>query len=166
MRVPARMLQGRRKVLDINEFICRGHGSAREHVFQLSNIPRPIVLEQHDLRPPRQSMDWFRVALAILFQKVANENGNVLGPFRQTWYAQFNRAKPKEKIFAKPFRTHLRAQVAIRSCNEPDVHFLHFRRADTLNFAALNYSEQLCLHGQRCLPDFVEKHRSAVCVFE
>jgi hypothetical protein len=42
----------------------------------------------------------------------------------------------------------------------------HFWRADALNFAILNHTQELGLHLQRSFAHFIEKHSTAVGVFE
>ncbi len=80
--------------------------------------------------------------------------------------ADLDRTEAVEEIFAEAAGKDFGAKVSIGGGNQADVHMPHFRRADALNFAVLNDAQELRLHLQRGLADFVEKHSTAVGVFE
>jgi hypothetical protein len=65
-----RLLQTQRQVAHIQEISARRDSGVGNHVFKLPDIPRPIVLQQRDLRPPRQPLKRLRVGLAVFLQKM------------------------------------------------------------------------------------------------
>jgi hypothetical protein len=49
----ARLLKMRGEIGNVNEIGAGGKGRARDYIFELADIPRPIVLQQGNLRAPR-----------------------------------------------------------------------------------------------------------------
>jgi len=50
--------------------------------------------------------------------------------------------------------------------DKADIDLFDFRRANALNFAVLDDAQQLGLHGQGSLTDFIQEHRAAIGVLE
>ena len=163
---PLRFLEMLGQITDVDKIGVGRDGSAGNHVFELANIARPIMLKKDDLRAARRSLKRLVIGFAVFFCKVLNEDGNVFGVLGQTRDSNFNGVEAIEKIFAKASGEDFGAEIAICGCDEADVDMLYFRRTDPLNFAILNYAEKLGLHGERCFADFIEKYCSLVGVFK
>ena len=88
------------------------------------------------------------------------------GALGETGTREFDGAEAVEKIFAEASGENFGAQIAIGGGDQADVHGAHFGRTHALDFAILNHAEQLRLHRQRSLADFVEEHGAAVGEFE
>jgi hypothetical protein len=70
------------------------------------------------------------------------------------------------KVFAKPPLSDRLRQVDMSCGNDPDIDFLRFGRADAFNGFLLQEAEQVDLHIERHVSDFIEKKRSALCCFD
>ena len=70
--------------------------------------------------------------------------------------------QPVVQILAEATGGDLVEQVAVRGGDDTDVDVPRRRCADALHFAVLHDTQQLRLHRQRHLADFVEKDRAAV----
>src|SRR5271163_1485289 len=162
----ARLLEMFREIRHVYKISACRDGRAGDYVLEFANVSRPVVLEHDDLRAARKPLKRLAVSLAVFFQEMLDENWNVLSAAREPWNADLNRAQPVEKILAKTTCENFRAQVAIRRGNEAHVHLFCFRRPDALDFAILNHAQELRLHLQRSLTNFIQKYRATVCVFE
>src|SRR6267378_3155666 len=161
-----RLLKVFGEVIHVNEFIHGGEARAGNYVFQLADIAGPSMLEQDGLRAARKPLNLLAVRLVVLLQKILDDQGNIIQPLAQAGNSNLNRAETVEEILTKAASKNLRAQIAVRSCDQAHVHAADFGCANALNFPVLNHTEQFGLHRQRCLSDFVEKDGSAVGVFE
>src|SRR5271170_5294043 len=106
---------------DVDEVIGGGERGAGNHVLELANVPRPIVLQEHDLRAARQPVQHLAVCIAVFFQEVLNQQGNILGAFGEARDTYFNGADAIEKVFAKTAGKNLSAQVTMGGCDHAHV---------------------------------------------
>ena len=165
-RDAARLLQMFGQIAHVDEIGGGGDGGARNDVFQFADIAGPVVLHEHDLRAPRKPLKGFSVRLAVFLQEMLHQHGNVLGAFDKPGHADFDAVQAVEKIFAESAGQHFRAQVAVGGGDQAHIHFSYFRRSDALNFAVLDHAQKLGLHLRRRFADFIEKHGSAIGIFE
>src|ERR1700730_7352622 len=161
-----RLLKVFGEVIHVDEVIYRSKARAGNHVFQLANVAGPRVLEQDGLRSPRQPLDLLAIGLVVFFEKMLNEQGNVIQTLTQAGNANLNRAEAVEEILTEAAGKHFRAQIPVGRGNQADIHLADLGRTYALNFPILNHAQQLCLHSQRGFSFFVEENGPAIGVFE
>ncbi len=77
----ARFLEMSGKIGNINEIGTGGKGSAGDHIFELADISRPIVLQQGDLRAAGEALERLGIRLAVFFEEVLDQDRNVFRSF-------------------------------------------------------------------------------------
>src|SRR5208337_2707034 len=65
------------------------------------------------------------------------------------------------EIFAETPGEDFGTKVAVGGSDQADIDLFDFGGADALNFAVLDDAQQLGLHGQGSLTDFIQEHRAA-----
>src|SRR5215813_8046028 len=94
---------------------------------------------------------------------ITDDRGNFRSSFAQRGHAQANHVQAVVKVFAETsLRDHL---FEIGVCRRDDSYFDLCRPlfAEWLYLALLQESQELWLHVQREIADFVEKERAAGC---
>src|SRR5215472_5821616 len=124
------------------------------------------MLQHRDLGAASEPLKGFSVGVVVFLEEMLHEQGNILGAIVEARNADFDGVETKEKVLAEAAGQHFGAQVAVGSGNQANIDFFDFGRAHALNFAVLNDAQQLGLHLQRSLADFVEKYGAAAGVFE
>ena len=174
-RAPGLIVQGREAVVllqmlgqigDVDEIAGGGDGGAGEHVLELADVAGPIVVEEHDLGAAGQAEKRFTIGFAILLEEMLDENRDIFGAVGESGNAQFDGTEAIVKILAEAPGEDLGAKIAIGGGDQAHIHGADFGRADALDFAILDYTQNFRLHGQGHFPDFVEKHGAAVGKFE
>ena len=66
-----------------------------------------------------------------------------------------------KKVLAEFPLTHQSFQIAMRSHYYAYIHLDRFVATDALDFTFFQHAQQLGLHGERHVADFVEKNRTA-----
>ena len=106
------------------------------------------------------------ILIVASLQEITNQQRNVVCAFDQCWHSNFDGAQAIEKIFTESARRHFRSKVAVGGSDDVHVHFLNFRRTNSLNFAILYHAQQLCLHLLRSFADLVQKNSAAIRIFK
>src|SRR5581483_10436836 len=139
---------------------------ALDRVLELAHVPRPRVL----LEEPERGLGDLRYAagatLAELPEKVADEIPDVLVALAERRDPDLDDAEPVVQIRAEPCGDHLRAEVAVRGGDDPDVDLAPLVAAHALHHAVLDDAEDLRLQRGRRVADLVEEERAAVREFE
>src|SRR5467141_4369676 len=125
--VTCRLLKVFREVIHVNEFIYGGKARAGNYIFQLADIAGPSMLEQDGLRTARKPLNLFAVSLVVLFEKILDEQGNIIQPLAQAGNSNLNRAEAVEEILTEAAGKNFRAKVAVRRCNQAHIHVADFR---------------------------------------
>src|SRR5579862_1430637 len=94
-------------------------------------------------------------------QEMSRERLDVLRALAQRWQVNLEHVQPVVQILAKSSGFDGGEQVAVGGGNHAHVGAARGRVADALVFAFLNKAQQLWLHGERQVGDFVEKKRPA-----
>ena len=96
-----------------------------------------------------------------------DQQRDVLPAFAQRRHHELDDVDAIKQIFAKQALRDEVAQALVRRGNDPHVDGLAFaKRADLLQLAGLEESQQETLHPQRHLADFIQEHGAAVSHFE
>src|SRR6185369_12907464 len=137
------------------------HG-ALNHVVQLPHVPRPQVLSQRIERLGREAHDRPPVTLAMQFQKVLGQHGNVFDTIAQRRQANLDRVETEQQVLTKTSLRHFRMKIRICRRQQTHIHFLRLRRSDALKLTGLQYAQQLRLKIQWYVPNLVEKQCAAI----
>ena len=71
-----------------------------------------------------------------------------------------------KQILAKLALLYQRFQIAMRRHHHAHIHRGRLVAADSLHFSLFQHAQQLGLHGQRHVADFVQKDRAALRLFK
>ena len=80
--------------------------------------------------------------------------------------AGLDRLESAQEILAELPGTHERLQVAVRGADEPEVDLPALLAADARHQAVLEHPQELHLHGERHVRDFIEEQGAAVGLLE
>jgi hypothetical protein len=97
----ARFLEMSGKISDINEIGTGGKGSAGDDILELADIPRPVVLEQRDLRTTAEPLERLGIGLAVFFEEVLDQDGNVFRSLLQARDTNLDCIEPVEEILVE-----------------------------------------------------------------
>src|SRR5262249_24017069 len=162
----AAALQLLREVAEIDEVSASGDACTGYDILQFANIAGPGVLQQGRLRAPSQAGDILAVGIVVLLEEKLHQKRNIFEAFAERRNADLDRAEAVGEIFAKAAGENLCPQIAVGGGDQPNCDLPDLGRAHTLNFTVLNHAQELGLHRQRGLADFVEEYRAAVRIFE
>jgi len=74
--------------------------------------------------------------------------------------------KAEVQVFPELFLGDHRFEVTVGCSHDPNVDSADFRRANPLQFMILKNTQELALHGQRHVADFIKKKRAAIRVLD
>jgi hypothetical protein len=98
--------------------------------------------------------------------EMADKRGNVLDAAGEAGDLQHNHAEPEEQVFAELAIGDCGAEILVRRRNDADVNGLDLAAADADDRPFFQHAEQLDLHVETHVADFVEKQRAAAARFE
>ncbi len=137
-----------------------------DDVLQLADIAGPTIIDQIAQCFWRDRLDFATVQLVGLLNEMMNERADVLSPIAQGQQVDVRLLQAKEQVLAKLLLDDGLLQIAIGRRDHAHVHVNRAARTDASQLAVLQHTEQLGLHGQRHVADFVEEDRAAVGLFE
>jgi hypothetical protein len=97
---------------------------------------------------------------------MGNEQGDVVEAFAQGRDVEADNVDAVEEILAEEAGGDARGQIAMGGGDEAYVYPPAPIAADRSHLTVLEYAEELCLHRERQLRDFIEKERPSVRPFE
>ena len=100
------------------------------------------------------------------FRKNCTSSGMSSEALAERRDSNLDRIQAVKKVFAESAGQDFGAKIAVRGGDQVHVDLFYLGRTDALDFAVLNHAQELGLHGERGLADFVEKDGAAVGVFE
>ena len=138
------------------------HRHAFGHIFQLSHVARPGILEQHLLGFLVQSHGGHVVSFAHFECKLAEEHVDVVASFAQRRHVYGHGRESVVEILAKSALGNGALHVHVGGSDDAHVGAFHFARSHGDELPRFEHAQQadLCLQGQ--FADLVEKKRSAV----
>ncbi len=154
------------QIADVNEIAGGGNTRGGDDVFQLADVAGPGMLEKQGLRAARETRDGLAIGIVVLLQEELHEQWNVFQTLRDGRDADLDGTEAIEEILAETAGEDFGAKVAVGGSDQTDIDLFDFGRADALNFTVLDDAQQLGLHGQGSLADFVQEHRAAIGVLE
>lgn len=99
---------------------------------------------------------------ARLVEDLLNVPGDLFRVLAQRRHPHLGLPDAKIQVIAEAASPHLGAQVAPGGCAEADVGGLLLRRAEALHFPRLQDAQELALHLERQLGDFIQNEAAAV----
>src|SRR4029077_2569109 len=111
----------------------------------------------------RREIDDLSIVLDVQSSdEMAHQRIDVFGALAQRRQCDRKDVQPEEEVFAEAAAGDVGAQVAIGSGEDARVRAQRLAPADTLEFPFLDDAQQLGLHLERQLADFVEQYRAAL----
>src|SRR3982750_1187596 len=95
-----------------------------------------------------------------------DERGYILLALAQGRQPDFGYIDPIKEVLSKCSVGHSLFQVAMRSSDHANVHLVLLERTNRAEFAFLQQAQQLYLHVEGQVSNFVEKRRTAVRQFD
>src|SRR5579872_505134 len=124
------------------------------------------MLQKDDLNPAGETLDLLAVGGVVFLDEKRDQRGNIFQTLREAGNSNLDRAEPIEEVLPKSSGGHFGAKVAVGCGDKAHIDPANFGRAYALDFPVLNHAQELCLHGQRSLADFVEEYSAAVGIFK
>ena len=144
----------------------RENHRALDHVFQLADVPGPLILGQGVHRFRGDRVNRLVHSSRRLSHKMMHEQRNILGSFPQGRNGNGEDIQAVIEVAAKLLLQDHFFQVAMRRGDNANVHFLRPRAAQPLEFPLLQNAQQFRLQLERDIADFVQKQRTLVCQLE
>src|ERR1043165_4573239 len=138
--------------------------SIRYGVLKLSHVAGPVVGHEHRQRLFRKTKP-APYALRSSMQKALGQKSDVAATLAQRRHAQGNNAQTVEEVFAEISGLHFLFKVAVGRSDYASVDAHGPRCADAANFALLQRTQKLDLHGVARLADLVQKERAVFGLF-
>ena len=161
-----RALQRERQVVAVDDVFVDKNHRAFDDIFQLADVARPRVGEQHLLRRARDGLDLLAELPGEARYEKLRQGDDVAVAVAQWRNDDGKDVQAVIEVFAEsPHRGHLH-ELAVRGRDDADVDFDLLVRADPLDGALLQNPQQFGLHRQRKFADFVEKDRAAIGLLE
>src|ERR1700687_462927 len=135
---------------------------ALQNVLQFTDVSGPAVCQQTLSRFRRKFQSRFCEFTAQLVEKIISQLQHVVATLSQRGNRKRYCGHAEIQVFAKQFIRNLLLQVTVSRGDNPYIHFDRLCAADALEALFLEHPEQLCLDGQRQLPDFVQKQAAVV----
>ena len=146
------------KLAHVDLLVPEDEGPA-DFVLELPNVAGPGKRQQ--LRHG-SARDPSLHAIRVLLDEVLDEPRDVVGPLSQRRHSQSDDVDPVEEILTKSAGCHERDEIPVGRSNEPHIHLVRSFAAHGSELPVLQNAQQLRLHGERHLTDFVEKQRSPI----
>ena len=139
---------------------------AFDGVFELANVPRPVVAQQHLLRFAIEAVDLLLQLAADAADEPAGQRQDVFLAIAQRRHVDGHDVQAVVEVFAKQAIGHHRRQVAVGGGDETHVHLDRAGAAETFELVLLQHAQNLGLRARAHVADFVEEQRAAVGLFE
>src|SRR5581483_4111746 len=152
--------------LDVELVAALERDGAFDSVLQLADVARPLVGAEVAQRAGGDAQDALACRRREALEKVAGEQGDVFFAVAQRRDFDGDDAQAIVKVFAEAAFGDELFQVFVGGGDDADVHRNFFRAADGAHGALLERAQQLDLHGDAHLADFVEEDGAAVRAFE
>ena len=131
-----------------------------------THIPWPVVGDKtHERRLSDRRTRATEVS-RVLADRVLHEQRNIFASIAQRRNVNLGAFETKVQILTKrAFRREF-LEIAIRRAHQPHIDALGFIRAKTHDVARLQYAQQLRLHRQRHVADFIKEDRAAIGILK
>ena len=151
----------RRQVFGLDHGAAGGDRRLLERVLELAHVARPVVAQEPRKRLPRERLHG-KVLLGHLVEEMIDEERNIFQPLAQGGHFDRNDVEPVEEIFAKPAGGDGLGENHVGGGDDAAIGLDRVGAADALESAVLEHAQQLGLHPQRHLADFVEEESASL----
>ena len=127
------------------------------HVLQLAHVAWPGSLDHHFNGSWREAGDLARLVGAGAAQEVVYQQRDILPPVGEGRQMEVDHVQAVEQVLAKQARSHLAFEVPVGGRYDAHVHRFTDCAADGAHSAFLQGAQQLHLHRQRHVADFIQK---------
>src|SRR2546422_4325944 len=157
--MPGRGAEAFRQTVESDDHAGRQDHQPLNHIFQLANVARPVVMVERLDHPWPQLLRRGSIS-RVLFEKVINGQRHSV-PTRSK-RRDFDRDDIQAviEIRAEFPLFHKGLDVSIRSRNDPDIDLTRRVLPDSSNFALLQDPQETCLKRGTRVGDLVEKERA------
>ena len=135
-------------------------------VAQFTHVARPQVIEQRLLGTRRQYLLRPRILLRDVAQEAPRVPENILGALAQRGHTQMHDVHAVEQVLAKRSLLDQLFQVAMGGTDEAEIHGNALLATEPRDGPLLQHTEQLDLHCQRHVANFVQEQRAASGLFQ
>ena len=150
--------QRRRQVVEFERLLAAQSYSALDGVFQFANVAGPVILD-HAFHRRGSNVD--HLAGRGPVEEVMHQRGNIGSPLAQRRQMQGHNVQAEVKVFAERTLFVGGLQVAVGGGDHPDIDFVLMVAAHRPHLFFLQHAQQLGLHLQRQLPNFIQKDRAS-----
>ena len=159
-------LRGKVDVLRVDDVGVRHGSRALQHVFQLAEVARPVVVDE--LAECLAGEGFFRdvVPLAYILHQLVRQQVDVLPAVPQGRHLHGEGGEAVVEILPEASALHLVPQLGAGDGQQSHVHVHRAGGADGLYLVALDGIEQLRLHVQGQAAHLVQQQRAAVRLAE
>src|SRR5208282_4200318 len=150
---------GGRQIADVNRAVIAQRYSASDAILEFAHVARPIVLKK-TLHCRGRDLDVFTRRIAV--EKAVYELRDVGPPFTQTRQVYRDDVQAEIEVFAESPGSVSSIEFTIRCCDDADIYGDLVVASHRSNLFLLKHAQQLGLHFQGKLADFIEKDRAAI----
>ena len=136
-------------------------GRSLKHIAQLSDVARPVVLEQRVPRVVQQSRDPTADCSRNLGEEVIREKKDIAHAVTERRQEDVKDLQAVKQILAKLAASHGVAQVSIACRDDANIGLLDSRSTEPLILTLLQEAEKFHLRSQAHFADLVEQQDSA-----
>src|SRR5213594_466079 len=113
---------------------------------------------------------YFRIrgapGVPILPDKMRGKLRDISAAFGERGHFEWKNIQAVKQIFPESSFLDLITQIAVRGGNDPHINLNYSLSAEPLDLSLLNDAQQIRLHVERKLTDFIQEDRAAIPFFE
>src|SRR5712691_4955112 len=152
-----RGLQGRGKMVAVDDTAVADQHRPLDAVLQLADVPGPVVAHEHVDGGRGDAADVLPVGGRVLLDEMVGEEKDVGPPLAQRRQEDAEHVEPVVQVLPEGALLHRGFQVLVGSGDQPDVDLDRLHAAQPLELALLQHAQQLDLGREADLADFVEE---------
>ena len=139
---------------------------ARQHIFQLANIARPLVVGKLPYGILAEGTAFVEAEFPRAADEVVGERGDVAGPITQWRQGQGDDRKTIVEVFTERALTNGLIEILVGRGDESDVGLDRLCTAHAIKSLILQDTQQVALQRERHVPDLIEKDGSTLSNFD
>ncbi|OPZ77232.1 MAG: hypothetical protein BWY77_01740 [bacterium ADurb.Bin431] len=155
-----------RQVIQVEFALARQGDHVLHDVLQLAHIARPVVLLQGKECITRNCLHLDRTELAVLAQKMVDQQGDVLAAFAQGGNRQPDDLQAVKEILPQPLLLDQHIWIAVGGADDANIDLALLDAPQPAHLVVLQYPQQLVLQVKAHLRHLVKKERPLVSGLE
>jgi len=153
-------------VIDRHDPTRRQDDRPLNHILELANVSRPVMVLQHAHHRLRNRGHWLSQLRGKTLDEVRDQHRNVFGSFAQGRQRNRKHVQAIVEVSTEAVVADIVHQVAVCGGDDAHVDARGTAAAEPIELSLLEHSEEFRLELERKISDFVEEERSAVCQLE